>query len=479
VQDVHLVPYDHIAVISHVMSIFQVNEINNYFWVPSMIKSEARKLLAIFKRNLVAIGLVVFTVMLSSCGGSGAKAPTPTPTPILSTLRIEAEAATLLGSVLTFEEAGASNGSVVGNLSVIGDGIEVPNVQASISLTLSYAAETSGTLSVMDSGVEIAEFSLVATGSLETYSTSNLVVEIEQGTTISLSLSAPGAMTQIDYIEFNPSPLQVVTTPINISFNEGGGVSVSAEGDIYISGGPTVNSIISVTPEGEASVSTSGFTSVNGSGFDSLGDLFLADYQGNTVYRIAADGNHTVFASDPNGPASVYVDKNVNVIVGIYSANFSGTGSTVLGFAPDGSKKTLATGGGLRDVIGVVGDENGEIYAGNFNTGSLYRVTDGNVSLVASVGPGLNQIDYSRGYVYIASRPQRRVFRVSLNGIVEIFSGSAASETINSPVGVADYVGPNSLAFSQGGNISYGLDSANGKIGAIFANEQTPISVDL
>jgi hypothetical protein len=42
---------------------------------------------------------------------------------------------------------------------------------------------------------------------------------------------------------------------------------------------------------------------------------------------------------------------------------------------PDGVVSTYAT-GGLQDVTGIVGDENGRIYASNWAGGSLFDITE-------------------------------------------------------------------------------------------------------
>jgi len=277
----------------------------------------------------------------------------------------------------------------------------------------------------------------------------------------------------VDFIEF---PLQEVTTFANSgiipSKDQYGadGISVSENGDVFVSGGQLTNSVIRITNQGVVSEFATGFKSVNGSDFDSKGNLFVADYASNMIRRISPEGTVSSFASGLDGPAGVYVDEQDNVIVGLYGADYSGKGSTVLRITPSGDSSVLAAGGGLRDVIGVVGDENGELYAGNYKGRQLYRITDGTPKLVGTSSVKINMIDYSRGYVYIANKG--RIVRINTStGEEELFAGTPESKTVNGPVESADFVKPTSLAFSPDGNTLYVVDSITGDVRKIGRKE--------
>ena len=276
-----------------------------------------------------------------------------------------------------------------------------------------------------------------------------------------------------NFIEF---PLQEVTTLANSGIippkNKYGadGISVSEDGNVFISGGPLTNSVVRITSEGVVSEFASGFESANGSDFDSKGNLFVADYAANMIRRISHNGTVSTFASGLDGPAGVYVDEEDNVIVGLYGANYSGKGATVLRISPNGESTVLATGGGLRDVIGVVGDENGELYAGNYKGRQLFRITDGTVEQVGISSVKINMIDYSRGHIYIAN--MGRIVRINiLTGEEELFAGTPEPKTINGPVESADFVMPTSLAFSPDGNILYVVDRITGDVRKIGPKE--------
>lgn len=239
------------------------------------------------------------------------------------------------------------------------------------------------------------------------------------------------------------------------------GLAVGANGDIYVSGGPGGQNILRITPGGEMSVFASGFNT-NGSYFDSHGNLYVANYAESSVRKITPEGVVTTFASSLDGPAGIWVDSSDNVFVSLFGANFSGVGATVLKIAPDGVVSTYATGGGLQDVIGIVGDENGGIYASNWAGGSLFDITDGNVNLLAANVGRTNMICYSNGYIYMPGPADALIRRVSLDGAVETFIGTTTRQTIDGPLAIADFERPNSCAFTPDGTIMYVMDRDTG-----------------
>jgi hypothetical protein len=60
--------------------------------------------------------------------------------------------------------------------------------------------------------------------------------------------------------------------------------------------------------------------------------------------------------------------------------------TAVLKIMPDGTVSTSASGPPLQDVVTILSDENGNVYAGNWSTGTLFNITDGNISQLAEVG---------------------------------------------------------------------------------------------
>jgi sugar lactone lactonase YvrE len=384
--------------------------------------------------------------------------------------RVEAEDASATAGASTVGDAAASKGNAV-FLGAGGLGISIDESLDAKALILAYRTDTAGTLAMTVNGAHAGTFTLRPTGGA--YATSSVVAAVNDGDVISIANPPTGGSSQtyIDYVEFAASPFRAVSTLASTGLaGTTDGTSVGANGDIYVSGGPGGQNILRITPEGGISVFAAGFES-NGSDFDSSGNLYVANYLGSSVRKITPAGVVTTFASSLDGPAGIWVDRNDNVLVSLFGANFSGVGATVLKITPDGVVSTYATGGGLQDVIGIVGDENGRVYASNWAAGQLYEITDGNVNLLAATGGRTNMICYSNGHIYMPSPGDALIRRVSLEGTVETFTGTTTRQTIDGPLAIADFERPNSCAFSPDGTIMYVMDRDTGLLRKIDAGK--------
>ena len=382
--------------------------------------------------------------------------------------RVEAEAANPIGGASTVADGAASKGKAV-FVGSAGQGISVAESLDAKALILAYRADTAGTLEAKVNGASAGKFTLRPTAGA--YATSSLLVSVRAGDVIAIAMpSVTGSSeTYLDYVAFADSPFRAVSTLAATGLaNTTDGLAVGANGDIYVSGGPDGQNILRVTPEGEMSVFAAGFNT-NGSFFDSHGNLFVANYGDSSVMKITPAGAVTTFATALDGPAGIWVDPKDNVFVSLFGANFSGVGATVLKITPSGVVSTYATGGGLQDVIGIVGDENGRIYASNWAGGSLFDITDGNVNLMAANTGRTNMICYSNGYIYMPSPADALLRRVSLEASVETFIGTTTRQTINGPLAIADFERPNSCALTPDGTIMYVMDRDNGLLRKVDA----------
>lgn len=382
--------------------------------------------------------------------------------------RVEAEHASPVGGASTVADGAASKGKAV-FVGSSGLGISIAESLDAKALILAYRTDTVGALAVTVNGADAGKFTLrPAAGA---YATSSVVVSVTAGDVIAISNPTTGDTTEtyIDYVFFTDSPFKAVSTLAATGLaNTTDGLAVGANGDIYVSGGPGAQNILRITPEGDMSVFAAGFNT-NGSYFDSHGNLYVANYEESSVRKITPDGIVTTFASSLDGPAGIWVDPNDHVYVSLFGANFSGVGATVLKITPDGVVSTYATGGGLQDVIGIVGDENGRIYASNWAAGSLFDITDGNVALLAGNVGRTNMICYSRGYIYMPNPADALLRRVSLEGAVETFVGTTTRQTVDGPLAIADFERPNSCALTPDGTIMYVMDRDNGLLRKIHS----------
>ena len=381
--------------------------------------------------------------------------------------RVEAEAASPIGGASTVAESAASNGKTV-FVGSAGLGISTDDSVDAKALILAYRTDTAGTLEAKVNGASAGQFTLRPTAGA--YATASVVVSVHAGDVIAIAnpSTAGASETYLDYVQFADSPFKWVSTVANAADPwASDGVAVAANGDIYVSNYKTINR---VTPDGQVSVFATGFGSVNGFNFDSKGNIFVADYEGNAVRKVTPDGVVTTFASGLNGPGGTWVDKDDNLLVSQYgSGNFFAMGAAVLKITPDGTVSTYASGAPLQDVVTILTDENNSVYAGNWASGTIFNITNGNVSQLAVVGGATNQVCYSRGYIYVPSPTISQVRRVSLDGTVDTFSGTDTRQIIDGPLATADFFRPNSCTISKDGTIMYVMEREHGILRRIDA----------
>lgn len=387
--------------------------------------------------------------------------------------RVEAEDASLTGGASTVPDRAASRDLAVfvGSANL---GISIAESLDAKALILSYRSNAAGTLRVTVNGADAGKFTLRATA--EEYASASLVGEFQEGDVIAISAPADAGSseTYIDYVQFAASPFRWVSTVGGVDPWVSDGMSVGPDGNLYMSGGPPGVSggteIIRITPDGGMSTFAAGFASANGSDFDSQGNLYVADYDASAVRKITPEGVMSVFASGLDGPAGVWVDAEDHVFVTLFGANFSASGATVLRIAPDGNVSTYASGDGLQDVIGIVGDEQGRVYASNWASAQIFEITGGNVSPLAAVNAGnANHICYSDGYIYVPSPGGAVVSRVGLDGTVEHFIGTPERQTVDGPIAEADFLRPNDCDFFADGSILYVSDRESGLVRKVDA----------
>ena len=263
---------------------------------------------------------------------------------------------------------------------------------------------------------------------------------------------------------------QEVTTIATIPPNYGDGMIMTPEGDILVSGGFNKNTILQITPEGTVTELIDGLPGPVGMGFDSDGNLYVSNYTGNSISKITPGGDVTEFASGLDGPAGLIVTDSDEILVTLYGANFSGTGSTVLKFDLDGTSEVYASGSGILDAIGIIEDENQDLFITNLIGGDIFKVDSAqNIETIATVaGAQINQIVYSNGHVFIPAPNLRKIYRVNTSsGSVEHFAGSVGSTTTDGELLEADFNFPNSCAINAAGDTLYVLDGQVGLIRAV------------
>lgn len=260
---------------------------------------------------------------------------------------------------------------------------------------------------------------------------------------------------------------QKVHTLAKIEPRFGDGMIIAPNGDLLVSGGYDKTKILKITRSGSVSTFLDNLPGPVGMGFDSKGNLFVANYMGNSIFKITPDMEVSTFAKGLDGPSGLVVNKNDEIFVSLYGANFSGTGGKILKFQQDGTFVDYTKGNGLQDVIGITLDESDNIFVSNFKDGFLFKVNmDGEVVKVASIDDAkINQIVYHDGFVYLPSPNLRIVYRFNVSqGSFQNFAGTGGDKIINGELIDSQFNMPNSCAIDTVKNKLYVLEHKLGVI---------------
>ena len=184
--------------------------------------------------------------------------------------------------------------------------------------------------------------------------------------------------------------------------------------------------------------------------FDAEGNLYVT-FSGSrgqeapvSIYVVRRDGSREPFVVGLPNPTSMAIDPRGRLHV---SSRFDGSVHLV---APDGSVSTVATDLGV--ACGIAFNREGDLFVGD-RSGSILRVSDGRVSVFASIPSSVAAFHLAFGpenYLYVAAptlSPRDSIYRVSPEGIVETFC-----EGLGRPQG---------MAFDSDGHL-YVVDAAAG-----------------
>jgi len=240
-----------------------------------------------------------------------------------------------------------------------------------------------------------------------------------------------------------------------------GGVEVDARGFVYCAdfgsrlgaGGTGGTKVFRLDPEtGEAEVFVEGLRGASGNAIGPDGAFYQSSIGGNFITRIDPDGTSRVFLRDNlRSPVGIAIDEEGMLFV----ANCGS--SSILEVTPDGESTVLVSDPLLSCPNGITLDDEHNLYVANFNNGDVIRVSwSGEATRLATL-PGNNNghLVYRDGFLYVVARGAHQIYRVSLEGEVELFAGSGERGRDDGPALEATFSFPNDLAFSPDGKTLY------------------------
>lgn len=242
---------------------------------------------------------------------------------------------------------------------------------------------------------------------------------------------------------------QTVTT-----FTEGtpdDAIAIDSNGNIYCSN-YVGDKVFKFTTSGDVTPFIIGLNTPNGLAFNSNDELYVCDGQGNTIYKYGINGsllNTYPVTGHPSGIVKSFTDETM--IFTEYS------GSKINRLELDGTVTEISSATGLNGPVGIVYDENGVLFIGNYNDREIYKVFEnGDVEFIAEVPtdggsmPNLGFISYGLGYIWGTTMGSDKIYKINPNGIneIELFAGNVQGSQ-DGDINEATFHTPNGIAFND------------------------------
>ncbi len=244
-----------------------------------------------------------------------------------------------------------------------------------------------------------------------------------------------------------------ITLSQNIS---GDGIAIGDNGDLYVAGGWNKNMVYGIDMEGNVEVVSNGLTSPVGLMFKPGTDtLLVSNWQTGIINTLSLDGVLGIYANLQFGPGGMVFDSEGYLYVAHNKGNSGQGGISKVG--PDGSWTTLASGGTINNPVGLIIDENEDLYCANLKDARITRVDlEGNQEFIATVpGTGtfkVGNIAYLDGNIYATALSSNKVYKVTLDGEVSLYAGTGVYGFEDGPALQATFTNPNGICFSNTGD---------------------------
>ncbi len=196
----------------------------------------------------------------------------------------------------------------------------------------------------------------------------------------------------------------------------------------------------------------SGSYGASGNTFDKNGNLYQANYFGQSIDRITRSGERTTVISEGlAGPVGMTFDSNGNLF--ICDCN----DQTIKKATPDGEVSTFATSDHFNCPNGITQNNAGEFFVVSFSGSKIVKVTpDGETSVFAdSGGNGLGHITYLRGVLYATSFYDNKVYRITEDGKATHFAGTGKREVRDGAALESAFSNPNGITADPTGTYLY------------------------
>lgn len=228
------------------------------------------------------------------------------------------------------------------------------------------------------------------------------------------------------------------------TFNDG--LAVDMFGNIYAS--EYYGSVVTkITPAGETSIFVNGLNSPNGLVMSYNGNLYIPNAAGNEVYEVTPQGEKSVYVNISK-PGMVLILQDSTMLVGSYTTGI------IHHVDKDTNITVWHSGAPLNGPIGLLQDNNGTIYVGNFTDGKVFRVTENKEFVQIGDLPGwLGFMALVGDNIYATCYNRHRIVKIPIDGSGQsYFAGSGARGKTDGDLMTAQFTTPNGIVASVTGD---------------------------
>ena len=235
---------------------------------------------------------------------------------------------------------------------------------------------------------------------------------------------------------------------------------LDSNGNLYASNF-TGDSVFKYDSEGNGVPFITGLNTPNGLAFDSNENLYVCDFSGQTIYKYDIDGNLLESFTGVGRPSGIIkAFDNDDMIFTNYNE------SSVNSLEPDGTITVISSDPVLNGPVGLAYDENGVLYAGNYNDRKIYRIlNDGTAGYIAQLPtdggalPNLGFITYGQGRLWGTTMGSDKIYAVNQNEVDSyiLFAGSVQG-SMDGDISQATFTTPNGIIFNDAEDIMYITD---------------------
>ncbi|MDX1642866.1 MAG: tetratricopeptide repeat protein [Thermoanaerobaculia bacterium] len=230
-----------------------------------------------------------------------------------------------------------------------------------------------------------------------------------------------------------------------------GGVTIDRLGFVYVAN--FRDALWKISPEGDVELVTRGLYGSSGNAVGPSGELYQANFFGDTISRISRTGEVARFADEGlEGPVGIAVADDGTLYVCNCRGNF------VAAVSPSGTVSRLVEGDFFACPNGIVFGPDERLYVTNFNNHDILRVsTDGEAEVFATVpgGAGNAHIAFAKDFFFVTKIIAHQLVRVSLEGEVFPLAGTGRPGHDDGPAPEATLTNPNGIAVSPRGDVLY------------------------